>query len=170
MRPRGSTGLRHRDIFAWPTVTMLSTQEKLVLPPDTSRLCELRARVYRFCESHNLPTTKIRLIVLALDEVLANIIEHGGAEAARKAIDLSIEVRDGKVVACVQDWGMPFDASVPPRAIQQGVRARRGFGLFLIHRILDGIEYERTSEGRNILTLTKTLAEEAHQGGIEWPR
>ena len=34
---------------------------------------------------------------------------------------------------------------------------RRGFGLYLIHMIVDSIAYERTSDGRNLLTLTMML-------------
>jgi hypothetical protein len=33
-------------------------------------------------------------------------------------------------------------------------RSKRGFGLYLIHLITDGIDYRRTDDSENVLTLT----------------
>ena len=117
---------------------------------------QLREHIYQLCEVEGVPAQTTRLMVLAIDEAVANIIEHSDIPATNSEIELSLEIGDDKIVATIRDRGGPFDprrivSDPDPKAFP-----RRGFGLYLIHKIVDYLQYERTSEGENVLTLTKT--------------
>jgi anti-sigma regulatory factor (Ser/Thr protein kinase) len=66
-----------------------------------------------------------RKVVLAIDEAIANIIEHayaGDRFCAGASIELSIEVQSDRIVASIIDRGPPFD----PRSVWQAVKANGG--------------------------------------------
>jgi serine/threonine-protein kinase RsbW len=128
-------------------------RHKIRVPADMSKLCNLRDQVSQLCAEQEVPSKTTRRMVLAIDEALSNIIEH--AYLKDKAIDLSVEITDDKVMAEIVDRGIAFDPSPYDASPDCRSYPRRGFGLYLIHMIVDRIEYERTNDGRNVLTLTK---------------
>lgn len=132
-------------------------RHKIVVPAETDKLSELRDHLSRLCEDNAVPPKVTRRMVLAIDEALANIIEHGQLPADDGAIELVLEMTESHVVAEITDRGIPFDPC--PRGSEPDRRhyPRRGFGLYLIHMIVDSIEYRRTPSGCNVLTLTKTI-------------
>lgn len=71
----------------------------------------------------------------AIGEVLANAVEHGGGTEIGVECYLDAE----RVVAEIQDHGAGF---LPPPAIRVPTGgAPRGYGLFIMHRLLDEVEY-----------------------------
>jgi len=131
---------------------------KITVPPDAARLCSLREHVYRLCEVEGVPAQTTRLMVVAIDEAVSNIIEHANLGTTKNEIELSLEIGDNKIVATICDHGKPFDPRHSRKEPDRASFPRRGFGLYLIHKIVDYLEYERTSEGQNKLTLTKSIA------------
>ena len=130
---------------------------KIMVPLDTARLFQLREHIYQLCEVEGVPKQTTRLMVLAIDEAVANIIEHADLDTTHNEIELSLEISDNRIVATIRDRGGPFD---PCRTFKEPDHTsfhRRGFGLYLIHKIVDYLQYERTSEGKNVLTLTKKI-------------
>ena len=95
-------------------------------------------------------------MVLAIDEALTNIIVHGKIKKDDQ-IDLTVEIDDDQIVAEFQDSGVPFDPSLDRGTPDPKSFPHRGFGLYLIHLIVDEVEYERTEDGRNVLKMFKTL-------------
>jgi len=134
-----------------------TVRHKILVPADASKLCELRESLSQLCDQYEVSPKVTRRMVLAIDEALANIIEHAQLKEGAEEIELCLEVMEDRIVAEIADRGIPFDPS--PRFTEPNPRLypRRGFGLYLIHMIADSITYERTPEGRNILTLTMML-------------
>jgi anti-sigma regulatory factor (Ser/Thr protein kinase) len=124
---------------------------------DATKLCGLRNQIYQLCEEEGLPAQATRLMVLAIDEAVTNIIEHGELPPARSVIEIALEIGDGKLIAEISDGGKPFDPTPNRKEPSRHGFPRRGFGLYLIHKIVDAMHYERTSEGCNVLTLTKSF-------------
>lgn len=139
----------------------MSTQterHRLLVPAETSKLCDLRENVTQICDQCEIPRKVTRRMVLAVDEAIANIIEHGQLPDSDEPIELSLEVADDRIVAEITDRGIPFDPTFRGKEPDRRSYPRRGFGLYLIHMIVDSVEYERTADGRNVLILTKSLA------------
>ena len=135
---------------------MGAVRKQLVVPVDTSKLYELREQLYQLCEENKVPAQTARRIVLAIDETLSNIMEHGNL-ACEEGIEVSLEFEPDRIVAKVRDRGIPFDPTPRWGGPERGHFPRRGFGLYLIHLIVDQVEYQRTTCGQNILTLTKSF-------------
>jgi len=159
---------------------MEATATRICIPAQTCCLAQIRSFCQKILESHLTDRQLHRKMILAIDEAVANIIEHAyatGGDSARSTVEVSIEVRPDRIVARILDRGRPFDprgtdapgrengeragpaaGGVPPGEVWS-VRQfpQRGFGLQLIRLIVDQIDYQRTSDGENVLVLTKRL-------------
>ena len=110
------------------------------------------------CRQRDVPQALVGRLVLCLNEVLANVIDHGGGTALSAPIRLLLEVRldqDGsKAGVTVSDAGMAFDPlSVPKKILPKTLAeaAPGGLGLVMIRRCADWLDY-RHEDGRNHLT------------------
>jgi anti-sigma regulatory factor (Ser/Thr protein kinase) len=129
----------------------------ILVPADKGKLHELRESLSQICDAQGVPPKTARRMILAIDEALTNIIEHAGLHETDTRIDMTMELGDNRIVAEIIDRGMPFDPSVESREPNRKGYPRRGFGLYLIHLIVDSIEYERRPTGENVLTMTKNF-------------
>jgi serine/threonine-protein kinase RsbW len=137
--------------------TMEIVRHRVLVPADMAKLCELRDHLSQLCEELEVPSKTTRRMILAIDEALSNVIEHASLKESSKQIELSLEIAENKIVAEIVDRGIPFDPSPYNLSPDRRSYPRRGFGLYLIHMIMDQIHYERTSDGRNVLKLTKSM-------------
>ncbi len=160
---------------------------RICFPARTQCLELIRSFCREILEGHACEPQVYRKLILAIDEAVANVIEHAYASdgvAAISTIELSIDVQPDRVVARILDRGRPFD----PRGVDVNSKAKglaevhasrsreraspaeadsakrssarlaaRGFGLHLIRLIIDEIDYQRTPDGENVLILTKHL-------------
>ena len=110
------------------------------------------------CRQHEVPEELVERLVLCLNEVLANVIVHGGATALAAPVKLMLETcvdgGCGKAGVTVSDAGVAFDPlSVPartrPKALEEA--SLGGLGLVMIRRCSDWLDY-RNEQGRNRLT------------------
>jgi anti-sigma regulatory factor (Ser/Thr protein kinase) len=107
-----------------------------------------------------VPSELVDRLDLCLNELLANVIEHGGAGARSAPVCLQLWLeRDGDLRrACllVSDAGSPFDPlghrpGPPPRSLADAEPG--GLGLVLLRRFADELRYER-SQDRNELVVS----------------
>ncbi len=124
---------------------------------EASKLSELREQLYRLCADERVSPPSTRLMVLAVDEAISNIIEHAKLAENDRRIMVTVEISDQRMVVVIRDRGNPFDPRPTRKEPNSRAYPRRGFGLYLIQKIVDDIEYERTSDGQNVLTLTKII-------------
>lgn len=106
-----------------------------------------------------MPQAQIDRLDLCLNEVLANLTEHGGQAVANHPILLRLESSSpagGCVDLLVSDRGQPFDsgkASIKnlPGSLEGATPG--GLGLRLVKAFCDGLDY-RVLDGRNELRIT----------------
>ncbi|HET7729873.1 MAG TPA: ATP-binding protein [Usitatibacter sp.] len=110
------------------------------------------------CRGHEVPQAVVDRLMLCLNEVLANVIIHGGESARSAPIRLVLEVAldqgQGKAGVTVSDAGTAFDPrSVPARSLPRTLEEASvgGRGLVLIRRCSDWLDYHHEG-GRNHLT------------------
>jgi anti-sigma regulatory factor (Ser/Thr protein kinase) len=132
---------------------METIQEKISLPAQPSRLIELRSFLRRVCNENGIDPSITLRVILATDEAVSNIMEHSRVPEG-ETIDVALELGDGQIMIEVRDHGIAFDPRTWRKLRPEQIRGlRRGFGLYLIHLIMEQVEYQRTAAGANVLTL-----------------
>ena len=113
----------------------------------------------------DVPDPQVECLELALHEVLANVLAHGGSAARAEPIRICIEVREkaatGEARVKVSDAGIPFDPTGAPEHTPAKTLAEAplgGLGLPLIRRCSDWMSYRREG-GRNHFVF-----------GARWPK
>jgi anti-sigma regulatory factor (Ser/Thr protein kinase) len=102
-----------------------------------------------------LPPAALVDLRIALDEVVANIVEHGRAREIR----LRLGVHDGLLEAIVEDDGTPFDPrTAPPPDLDRPLAERRvgGLGLHFVRNLIAEVDYS-SRPGVNRLVLRQPL-------------
>ena len=93
---------------------------------------------------------------LAVEEAITNVIVHGYKQEGNE-IRIACRVIDGAIEIRITDSAPPFNPlSLPTPDLDSDVNERRigGLGIYLIRRVMDGVEYAYEG-GNNIFTLTK---------------
>ena len=103
----------------------------------------------------DVPERQVEGLEVALHEVLANVLAHGGSAAHAEPISICIDVgataATGEARVEVSDAGMPFDPTGAPAHVPAKTLAEAqigGLGLLLIRRCSDWMTYRR-EDGRN---------------------
>jgi anti-sigma regulatory factor (Ser/Thr protein kinase) len=119
---------------------------------------KLVSAVESFGASAGLPDELLFRLMLALDEVVTNIVRHAFDDDRAHEIAIAITVDAGVVTVIVEDEGRPFDPNTVPPADVHAPLAHRpigGLGVHLVRSVAQHMTYRR-AEGRNELTLTLT--------------
>ena len=119
----------------------------------------MRDFVVSVCEDAGFGQREVANTKLAVDEACTNIIKHAyeGKTETRRDQRLRRDRRPASVSIHLRDRGKHFDfASVKDPDLDQYVETGKkgGLGVFLINRLMDGVEYRATETG-NELILTK---------------
>jgi serine/threonine-protein kinase RsbW len=99
-------------------------------------------------------------VELVFEEIVANIVSHGAVDGREPDVRVTLEPYTDSIVLTFDGEGVPFD----PRGRSDPVRPRSleeakvgGFGLMLVRRAASELDYRRTAEGRNRLTVRVAL-------------
>jgi len=93
---------------------------------------------------------------LVLDELVTNIIEHGGG-CSKCPIEIRMEKTDNQFKIQLSDGGPPFDPTqCKPVDVTLPIEKRKcgGLGLLFVRKFSDCCSYERV-KGKNIFQFTK---------------
>jgi serine/threonine-protein kinase RsbW len=99
-------------------------------------------------------------VQLATQETCINIVKHAYGEDREGRIQTSIALDDDplRVTVRLVDTGQGFDIDAVPEPDLENPQVH-GYGLFLIHQLMDEVSYQRDGEG-NVWRLVKYLEEE----------
>lgn len=129
------------------------------IPCSTSNLKDLRRFVSKVLSSTSLDETNQNAIVLAVDEVCANIIIHSKCKKSQH-IKLNIDVEKDHLMFEIRDQGKyHFNINeYQGPDLDEIIETRRkgGVGILLVKKIMDKIEM-LSENGTNICRLYKTL-------------
>lgn len=124
------------------------------------QLRKIRAFVKEVLHGYALPEIKINELVLAVDEVCANLIIHSCSCDPNYSIDIAIKKEPNKLVFEFTNRGESFNIlSYKEPKIEELIESKRkgGLGLILVNRIMDKIEYARNNDS-DIYRMHKSLA------------
>ena len=135
-------------------------KRKLTIPCSKSKLGEIRAFVNDILMENRVPELESHKLVLAIDEVCANLIIHSNNCDPREKLELLVDFRKGdRISFVIRDRGVSFDISrYKEPSMDEIIASKRkgGLGLMLVKRIMDEIEFT-TENNYNICRLIKKL-------------
>ena len=133
---------------------------ELVLRSELSELGRLAAAVEEFVACNRLPPDFAFRFTLCLDELITNIVVHGGGGAGAHEIRVRLETDGRELRAEMEDDAGAFDpfASAPPPDLGDELESRRigGLGLFLVGKMMDRASHRREG-GRNLTLLARRI-------------
>jgi serine/threonine-protein kinase RsbW len=112
-----------------------------------------------FAADVGLPHDLSSRLLVALDEVLSNVVHHGlaGATEGEREIRLCVRLGPEMVELDVVDDGPAFDPTTVACATLAADRFVGGAGLLFVRALMDEVRFTRQGD-RNCLTLCKRLA------------
>ena len=129
---------------------------------EVRRACEWLTTALR---RRDAPEAQVARLELALHEVLANVLAHGGSAARAEPIRIRVDVHEaaatGEAQLEVTDAGIPFDPTGAPQHIPAKTLAEvqpGGLGLPLIRCCSDWMSYRREGVRNHFMF------------GARWPR
>ena len=127
---------------------------------DLSEIARIAARLQTFGRVHGLPERLVDQFVLALDELVANIIQHGLPTGRHETIRISIILEAVRLGMEISDPGRAFDplheAPAPDLDLPLEQRRVGGLGVHFVRAMMDDVTYRREGD-RNVLTVSKSL-------------
>ena len=127
------------------------------IPCQKNRLGEVRDFIGKILCEHNISEVDINSMILAVDEMCANIIIHTHQCNPDEFIKLTIDIRPKKIVFDIEDKGNGFDINeyIEP-SLKDIIHKKKkgGLGLILVRRIMDEIKLIK-NKNRNIYRLCK---------------
>lgn len=132
----------------------------LKVPCSKDKLKSIREFVENTLKQYALPELEISQLVLAVDEICANMIIHSHACDESQSIELLIQVeKDKSILFQITDHGLSFNyQEYQEPSLNEIVQSKRkgGIGLMLVKRIMDQVEF-KTAPGHNVCRLFKKL-------------
>lgn len=99
-------------------------------------------------------------LVLMLDEWVTNVISYA-YKGGEGELELAVHVSNGQVGVCIRDRGPEFNIKDYREVKVSNIYATDsrpgGFGIELIRRLADNIEYSRTADGWNESCFSKNI-------------
>ena len=139
-----------------------SSMEHLILPGVLSSLADVTAFVTRQAEAAGLDERATHRLLLAMDELVTNIILHGYKEQGLSGdIVIRAELTPDTLTISTEDTAVPFDPSnrPDPASLTLSLEDRPigGVGIFLMFKSVDQVQYTyREGKNCNRLVMTRT--------------
>ncbi len=132
-------------------------EQRITIYCQTTALAELRDFLRGTLTMPFLSENDKLQLILAVEEVCANLIIHSHGCNAKDHIDLEVKESPGKLVFEITDKGKAFnllDYEIPDLNKVKGEKRKGGLGIILVKRIMDEIEFE-SAKGTNTCRLIK---------------
>ncbi len=133
---------------------------EMVVPNDTEYLATVREEVTKVVGESAFSERDRKLIIVAVDEAVTNIMEHAYDNDLEGELDveLILEYDATRFEVTIRDSGKEFDPrtlTVPDVRAHVKKGSKHGLGIFLIRQIMDEINYNFIQGVRNELQMIK---------------
>lgn len=128
-----------------------------IIPNSLAGLTEGLEWLGRWLKSHAVASSADDRAHLVFEEVVTNIIRYGFSDSREHPIKIAARMDAEDMVLTFDDDGRPFDPREAPEYAHTNVLEKApigGRGLLLVRRAARKLDYVRTDEGRNLLTVT----------------
>ncbi|MCG3121255.1 MAG: Serine-protein kinase RsbW [bacterium] len=113
-----------------------------------------------------LAPARVEDLRTAVSETCINAIEHGNKLNAANRVDVLIRAEAQTLTVQVCDNGVGFTSTAPPHLDKKirGEEDPRGWGLFLMEKLVDQVEFKTMPELGHVTTLTMKLPGDKSSG------
>ncbi len=129
----------------------MSEPVELAFAAELGNLEEVQAAVERFAEREDLSTKASYALSLCLEELLTNVVMHGGGPEKGTTIGL-VMLREGdQVRVTIEDNGMAYDPTETPEPDLDALLEDRpigGLGVHLVRELAQQFDYSHV-DGKN---------------------
>jgi sigma-B regulation protein RsbU (phosphoserine phosphatase) len=138
---------------------------QLVLPARTGVLERVAMITESTAREAGFSKAETERIVLAVDEVVTNVIEHayGPGTGTAETFELRLGTGSEALRITVTDYGQPFDFEAASRKYDGQASPDQpvgGIGLYLVREFMDEVRYEADTVDGNRVTLVKRRTHE----------
>jgi serine phosphatase RsbU (regulator of sigma subunit)/anti-sigma regulatory factor (Ser/Thr protein kinase) len=144
---------------AWRTLAEFS------LPSAPGNECEAMNRVGTAIRELNLPELRWQRLRTAVSEATMNAIEHGNKNRPELPVSIQVQASNESLVVRITDLGgdQPIPEAQAPdlEAILAGLQSPRGWGLFLIQKMVDEM-YVTSDDVHHTVELVINLVGDSH--------
>ena len=133
---------------------------RIIMKNEMTEVSRMRGFFLSVCREHDIDDETFKTLNLAIEEWVANVINYAYPKGIRGHVELTAKVSEGILTLVIKDHGAPFDPTQHEEVDVEAELSERqigGLGIHLVKAIMDTVNYERTADGYNVLTLTKTL-------------
>jgi len=137
-----------------------AVKDRLTIANETSHLLLVRDFMSRTIRQSSLPKEDENRVVLAVDEAVSNIVEHGYDPGAQGTIEVEIDADETQFKIIIRDMGRLFNPeAIPNPDVREHVKKgqKRGLGLYIMRQIMDEVRYKFKDGVKNELTLVKYI-------------
>ena len=142
----------------------MTVRRTLSIANDSSELSTVRTIVKELLDDSAFDQTWQNKIIVAVDEALANVVEHA-YEGDKGEIEILLELAPDRLQVVIRDRGVKFDPGSRLRSeidihehIRKGLKG--GLGMFLMQQIMDEVRFTQDAQHCvNELVMIKRLPE-----------
>lgn len=124
------------------------------LHSDPHELERLLPDLATFLDRHGVEASVTYIVQLVVEELVLNVIKHGGKANTTRAIALRLQLNDSDhAVLEVEDDGAPFDPREAPEPVFEDLlkgRRNGGLGVHLVRSLAASLDYQRIGERNRV--------------------
>lgn len=138
--------------------TPLAAETVITIDASIGEISRLADQVESFGRDHHIPSNAVADMNVALDEIVSNVVRHGGETARAHPIVIRIGLAGDRFFAEVRDHGMPFDpvTHVVPVPRAHARRVPGNLGLVFVRALMNEVRYAREGQS-NVLYFAKSI-------------
>ncbi len=129
---------------------------KLTIPSHPRFLQLVRGMMTKVTGILSVPPESADDIILGVDEACSNIIRHSYMGDTTGKIEFLITPGEKELEIIIADYGKPWTPVRLPPGEPSKIKPG-GLGLYIIHQVMDQVNYHRSDKGQNTIRMVKGL-------------
>jgi len=143
-------------------MTKSEWKKEFQVPSDLSRVQKVSAEVLSFLKPLALDEGVVFDVRLCLEEALINAMKYGNGLDENLNVRMTVAYQEDRVQITVEDQGPGFDPETLRDCTQEGNLLRnRGRGVYLMHHLMDEVNYNSKGNTVQMVKFLKKSAREA---------
>jgi len=136
----------------------INKEHSILVSASTERIADVRNFVGKYARQAGFTPQDLDDIRLAVDEAYTNVIKHAYNFDPSKLVNIKVQLDGQEFLITLADEGRCFnpDTYIEPDVKERiMLRKRGGVGVYLIHKLMDHVEYRKQGIQNEIMMSKK---------------